>query len=71
MVECGEMLNGFNERRLPHEGTRTNQVRSESIPHPRMVTRITTTLHITYLHIQEAKYCETSNCEEESYDKRV
>ena len=28
------------------------------------------TAHHT-LHIQEAECCQTSNCEEESYDKRV
>ena len=71
MAERGEVLNGFDERRPPHEGTRTNQVRSKSIPHPRMVTRITTTLHIAHSHIQEAECCETSNCEEESHDERV
>ena len=65
------MFDWLDERWLLDEGFRKNQVRSKSISNPRMVTHTHNKTTYYMSHIQEAKYCQTSNCEEESYDKRV
>ena len=60
MVECGEMLNGSDERRPSHKGTGKNQVQSKLILHSRMVKKIATKPHVAHTWVVALHTCRAS-----------